>query len=134
MNLKAISSLTLINSLKIAICGLLLTGLYYSAFTHMIRRWDRAEYNYCYLIPFVVLYLIWEKRARLAALPTLPSWKGMIPFGFGLAFFWTGELGGEYFTLYISFWLVMVGLCWIHLGWEKIKTIAFALFMALTVY
>lgn len=77
--MKAIPSITLINSFKIALCGVLLMGLYYSTLIIMIGRWDRAEYNYCYLIPFVVLYLIWEKRARLAALPTLPSWKGMIP-------------------------------------------------------
>ena len=134
MNLKVTSGTTLINSFKIALYGLLLTGMYYSAATGMIRRWGRAEYNYCYLIPFVVFYLIREKRARLSALPSVPSWKGMIPFGFGLAFFWIGELGGEYFTLYISFWLVVVGLCWTHLGWQKIKTIAFALFMILTMF
>jgi exosortase len=43
-------------------------------------------------------------------------------------------LGGEYLTLYISFWFVIVGLCWIHLGSQKIRTIAFALFMALTMF
>ena len=132
--MKAMPGITLINSFKIALYGILLMGLYYSALIIMIGRWDKAEYNYCYLIPFVVFYLIWEKRTRLTALPSVPSWKGMIPFGFGLAFFWLGELGGEYFTLYISFWLVLVGLLWMHLGWQKIKTIAFALFMALTMF
>ena len=132
--MKAMPGITLINSLKIGLYGILLMGLYYSALIIMIGRWDKAEYNYCYLIPFVVFYLIWEKRTRLTALPSVPSWKGMILFGFGLAFFWLGELGGEYFTLYISLWLVLVGLLWMHLGWQKIKTIAFALFMALTMF
>jgi exosortase D (VPLPA-CTERM-specific) len=58
----------------------------------------------------------------------------MIPFCLGLAFFWLGELGGEYFTLYLSIWLVIVGLCWVHLGWEKLKTIGFALFFILTMF
>ncbi len=132
--MKAMPGITLINSFKIALCWVLLMGLYYSALTIMIGRWDKAAYNYCYLMPFVVLYLIWEKRTRLTAPPSVPSWKGMIPFGLGLAFFWLGELGGEYFTLYISLWLVVAGLCWMHLGWQKIKTIAFAFFMALTVF
>ena len=134
MNLKAIPCITLINSFKIALCGVLLMGLYYSALIIMIGCWDKAEYNYCYLIPFVVLYLLWDKKENLAALPSVPSWKGMIPLCFGLVLFWLGELGGEYLTLYISFWLVLVGLLWMHLGWQKIKTIAFALFMALTMF
>ena len=43
----------------------------------------------------------------------------------GIALFWIGELGGEFFSLYISFWLVIVGLVWLHFGWEKLKTIWF---------
>lgn len=124
----------MISFIKMALYGLLLMGLYYSAFIYMIGLWGKPKYHYCYLIPFVVLYLIWDRRTRLAELATVPSWKGMIPFGLGLVFFWLGELGGEYFTLYISFWLVVVGLCWTHLGWQKIKTIAFALFMVLVMF
>ena len=50
--------------LKVALFGLLLMGLYYSGFAYMIRQWDKPEYNYCYLIPLVIIYLIWDKRAR----------------------------------------------------------------------
>lgn len=52
----------------------------------------------------------------------------------GIAFFWLGELGGEYLTLYLSVWLVLVGLCWFHLGWQKLKIIAFPLVMALAMF
>ncbi len=45
-----------------------------------------------------------------------------------------GELAGEFFTLYISLWLVLVGLCWMHFGWQKLKTIAFALIVILTMF
>jgi exosortase D (VPLPA-CTERM-specific) len=82
----------------------------------------------------VVLYLVWDKRNELAELPSIPSWKGLVPVTLGLMLFWLGELGGEYFTLYISLWLVVVGLLWIHLGWRKIKAITFALFMTLTMF
>jgi exosortase D (VPLPA-CTERM-specific) len=58
----------------------------------------------------------------------------MIPLCFGLALFWLGELGGEYFTLYLSIWLVIFGLCWLHLGWSKLKQIGFALFFILTMF
>ena len=65
---------------------------------------------------------------------SVPSWKGFVLFSSGLAFFWLGELGGEYFTLYFSFWLAIVGLCWIHLGWQKLKAIAFALMIMLAMF
>ena len=119
---------------KIALYGLLLIGVYYSSLAYMISQWEREDYSYCYLIPFIVLYLIWEKRNQLASLPSVSSWKGLIPFILGMVFFWLGELGGEYFTLYISFWLVMVSICWMHLGWKKLKTIAFPLLFSLTMF
>jgi hypothetical protein len=87
INLRTIPSVSSISLAKIAIYGLLLIGLYHSALAYMITQWDKAEYNYCYLIPFVVLYLIYDKRTQLARLPSVPSWKGMTLLGFGLAFF-----------------------------------------------
>jgi exosortase D (VPLPA-CTERM-specific) len=120
--------------MKIFLYGILLTGLYYSTVIQMKSRWRLPEFNYCYLIPFVVLYLIWERRDRLATIPSEPSWKGIIPLALGLAFFWLGELGGEYFTLYLSVWLVVIGLCWMHLGWKKLKVIGFALIFILTMF
>src|SRR5208283_2550084 len=57
-----------------------LTAVYYSALGLMIGTdWEKEDYNYCYLIPFVVLYFIWEKRDRLAALTSRQSWWGMLP-------------------------------------------------------
>ncbi|MDL1982904.1 MAG: VPLPA-CTERM-specific exosortase XrtD [Deltaproteobacteria bacterium] len=134
INLKVIGIVKPTSLAKIALYGLLLIGVYYSSLAYMISQWEREDYSYCYLIPFIVLYLIWEKRNQLASLPSVSSWKGLIPFILGIVFFWLGELGGEYFTLYISFWLVMVGICWMHLGWEKLKTIAFPLLFSLTMF
>jgi len=113
----------------------LLAGMYYSTLTWLVTKdWTREAYSYGYLIPFVVLYLIWMKRDELSSLPSLPSWKGLAPVAFGLIFFWLGDLSGEFFALYISFWLVLVGICWVHLGWQKLKTIGFALVFILTMF
>jgi len=134
INLKAIGIVKPTGLAKIALYGLLLIGVYYSSLAYMISQWEREDYSYCYLVPFIVFYLIWEKRNQLASLPSVSSWKGLIPFILGIVFFWLGELGGEYFTLYISFWLVMVGICWMHLGWGKLKTISFSLLFSLTMF
>jgi exosortase D (VPLPA-CTERM-specific) len=96
--------------------------------------WPREDYNYCYLIPLVVLYLIWEKKDELASVASVPSWGGLFFLVPGILLFLVGDLAGELFSLYLSSWLVAVGILWMHIGWRKIKVIAFALFMALTMF
>jgi len=121
--------------IKCTLYGLLFLGIYYSAFTTLITRdWEREAYSYCWLILPVVFFLIWLKRDELASTPSEPSWMGLLPFSVGIVFFWLGELGGEYFTMYVSSWLIMIGICLLHLGWKKVKTIGFALFFILTLF
>jgi exosortase D (VPLPA-CTERM-specific) len=133
--LKELTQIKPISWIKFTLYGLLLLGIYHSAFTWLITHdWEREAYSYCWLIPPVVFFLLWLKRDELAPLPSEPSWAGLIPVGLGIVFFWLGELSGEFFTLYISFWLILVGLCLLHFGWKKLKTIGFALFFVLTMF
>jgi len=133
--LKAIADLKPRILLKFALFGALLAGMYYPAYSWLIRKdWPREDYNYCYLIPLVVLYLIWEKKDELASEPSAPSWAGIFFLVPGILLFWVGELGGELYSLYLSSWLVAVGILWMHIGWRKLKAIAFALCMALAMF
>jgi exosortase D (VPLPA-CTERM-specific) len=111
-----------------------LFGLYYSSHRVMVKWWERGDYNYCYLVPLIVLYLIWEKRDALAALPSKATWFGFAPLVGGILLFWLGELGGEFYTLYISSWLVLFGLLWMHMGWRKFKVIIFPICFILTMF
>ena len=119
--------------IAIIIYAALLFGVYYSTLTYLISQWN-GDYSYCYLIPLVALYLIWEKRSELRRIPSSPSWLGLIPLILGILLYWLGELGGEYFSIYLSLWLVIVGLCFMHLGWRKLKKIGFALVILLTMF
>ena len=112
----------------------LMAGIFFITFTNLASKWQRDDFTYCYLVPFIVVYLVWEKKDLFFDAPSIPSWKGMIALCLGIIFFWLGELGGEYFTLYLSFWLTVVGLCWLHLGWEKLKIIFFPLVMILSMF
>ena len=124
-----------IDWLRAVIYALCLTGAFYSALRQLIiHDWSREDYSYCALIPLVVLYLIWEKRYAVAAILPMPSWIGLVPLGIGILLFLIGDLAGEYFTLYMSFWFAVSGLLWLHLGWKKIKTIWFALIIMLTMF
>jgi len=133
--LKELTQIKPVSWIKFTLYGLLLLGIYHSAFTWLeTHDWEREAYSYCWLIPPVVLFLIWLKRDELASTPSEPSWAGLVPICVGIVLFWLGELGGEYFTLYFSFWLVLVGICLLHLGRQKLKIIGFALFFILTMF
>ena len=133
--MKELTQIKPVSWIKLGLYGLLLLGIYYSAFTRLVTHdWEKEAYSYCWLILPVVFFLIWLKRDELASTPSEPSWAGLVPVGFGIVFFWLGELGGEYFTMYVSFWLILVGICLLHLGWKKLKTIGFALFFILTLF
>ncbi len=124
----------LIVTVPAVIYAMFLGWLYSPAFRVMVSWWDREDFNYCYLVPFVVAYILWEKRAEFLAVPSRPSWRGMAVVGLGLAVYWLGELGGEFFTLYFSCWLVVVGLCWIHFGWNRLRVLGFPLLLLVTLF
>jgi exosortase D (VPLPA-CTERM-specific) len=117
-----------------ALC-LLLAGLYHSALTWLVvHDWARDDFSHAYVMPLVVLYMIWNDRGELARSPSKPSWFGLFPLVIGIGLFWLGELGGEYFTLYVSFWAVLIGLVWLHQGWGRIRILGFPLLMILMMF
>ncbi len=112
----------------------LFVGLYYSAYEWMISDWMHASQRHCFLAPFIVAYLIWTKRKLLATIPSVPSWLGVVPLLFGVLLYWLGELGGEFYSLYVSSWLVLCGLILMHLGWRKLREIGFAFVFLLAMF
>jgi exosortase D (VPLPA-CTERM-specific) len=129
--LKSIGAIKPAEWLRVAIYGTLLYFAYNSALAYLYGKWHDEDFTYCFMIPLIVLYLVWEKRARLAEMPSVPSWAGLIPLSVGIFLYWLGELGGEFTVLFISLWLVIVGLCWLHLGGRKLKTISFPIVFGL---
>lgn len=119
---------------KLSIYCLALFAVYYSSLTYLFSQWNFPDYNYCYLIPLIVFYLVWEKREILPTLPSFPDWKGLVPVLIGILFFWLGELGGEFYTLNISLWLVIVGIIWLHFGWPRLKTMVFPICLSLAMF
>ncbi len=121
--------------MKYVLFGALLIGMYYSAYAWLVTKdWPREDYNYCYFIPLIFFYFIWEKRKDLGAEPATASWAGLLLLIPGIFLFWIGDLAGELYSLYLSSWLVAVGILWMHIGWRKLKVLAFALLVALTMY
>lgn len=128
-------SLISINSIvRVAVYLGLLFSIYHTTLLFLISQWNREDYTYGYLVPIVFLYLIWEKRKHVFITQKRYSWSGLILLFLGIALFWLGELAGEYFTLYVSLWLVIFAFFFLHLGWEKQKQILFPLVFLITMF
>lgn len=119
---------------RAAIYAAIIGMAYFSAFKYLLHLWKNDDFSYISLVPFFVLFLVWEKRKRLEAIPSNPSWTGIVFLIAGMILYWLGELGGEYTMLFISLWLVIVGIVWLHFGWYKVRTIWFALVMMLAMF
>ena len=133
--MDTLSDIKPVSWIKGIVYGFLLAFTYSATSEWLVgHHWAMDDFSYGYIVPAIVLYLIWEKRAILKNTLSVPSWNGSFAFGTGVILYWLGELAGEYFTQYISFWLLVVGLCWFHLGWKKLKTILFPLIFMLSMF
>lgn len=125
----------IVNWLPAAIYALLFFVIYSSALRWLVvNDWEREGYSYCYLIPFVVAFLLWLKRDEFKTTASHPSFWGLAAIAMGGFFLLFGELTGILIILYLSMWLVVVGLCWLHFGWKKLRVIGFPLFFILTMF
>ncbi len=127
---KALINLTLMASAYLVIIG----TIYYQAFSYMVGQWSKDDYSYCYLIPLIVLYLLWEKHREFSHTSSKPTWSALYFLIAGIGFYWLGELGGEFYTLYISAWTILLSICLFHFGYRKVRVILFPLCMILTMF
>ncbi len=120
---------------KGAILAAFVGAMYYTTLSWLvIKDWNRDDYTYGWMIPVIVLYLLWDNRYNFSQEPASPSWWGGMLLLFAMSLYWVGELSGEFFTQYFSLTLIVIGLCWMMMGWRKLKTILFALVFSLAMY
>ena len=113
----------------------LLAVLYREPFTWLVTvDWAREDYGSSAFVPLIAAYLVYERRALLKRTPRSPAWTGALPVLAGVLLYWVGELSGEFFTMYLSFWLVLSGLTWSWMGSRRLKVLAFPLFFLLAMF
>ncbi len=103
---------------------------YLPIFFWMWERWFSRDsyYSHGILVPFVTLFLIWQKKEKLAQLPYVASrWPWvLIISGFILYFF--SSMFRVYFSAGISMILVLCGIVLIAYGQRVFQEIAFPIF------
>lgn len=113
--------------------GALFFLLFSSSYQTMFKVWESSDYNYCYIVPLLAGYLLWERRDSLE-MPSSPSWAGIVCVVLGILLYLLGELGGEFYSIYLASWFMLTGVLWLHLGWPKLRAFAFPLSFLLAMF
>ena len=113
---------------------LLFALLFRPAYEQLLFEWTWDDYNFCYFVPLIVGYLVWERRGELRATPASTSWAPLAPLCLGITLYFLGEFGGEYYVMFIGSWLVLVGFLWFHLGWGRLLRVGFPVLFLISMF
>lgn len=120
---------------RMIFAGVLLIASWMYAFSgeskNLLARWDSEDYSYCYLIPFIFLYLLYEKRDKLLASPRGSVWLGYTGLAFAAVLFLAGVLGSIEGFVYFSFWLIIASIAVLVFGKEALGDLGFPLLILL---
>lgn len=107
----------------------LIAVIFFDGLAYMVASWSSEEYSHGYLLPFIAVYFIWQKRNELARIQFNASWLGMLLFCLGLFGFVIGELGTLFTVIQYSFLLTLCGLLLAVMGWSAFRLILAPLFI-----
>jgi exosortase len=92
--------------------------------------WDDENYSHGLLIPFVIGYILWTERGRLAAVEKRPrAALGLAAVLAALAALWAGTAGAELFVQRSSLVLLLAGVALYFWGWRMLRAVVVPLLL-----
>ncbi|VAV85705.1 Eight transmembrane protein EpsH [hydrothermal vent metagenome] len=114
--------------LPVVVTGALFLALYYDVIVRMVQQWEHdPNYSHGFLVPFISLYLLWERRDVLKNIEVKSCWLGLPILILGLFVLVVGKVGAEYFTMRFSMLIVIAGLVLFLGGLKVLKAVALPL-------
>ncbi len=102
----------------------LIGWLYSSILWYLVRDW-KGDFAHGYFVPAFSLFVLWQKRSRLAELRPIPSAAGLFIMLFAVMVLVVGVMGAELFLSRVSFILLSAGLIVYFLGWHYFREVFF---------
>jgi exosortase D (VPLPA-CTERM-specific) len=94
----------------------------YSTLRALVNIWNtQQEYSYGYLIPFVFLFLLYQRLDRISTQPLDGSWAGTAMVAAGLLLEALGRISTLDTVAQYGFLLVVWGLALSYLGWRAFR-------------
>jgi exosortase len=89
--------------------------------------WQDPNYTHGFFVPVFSLFLLWERRAKLAALQIKPAWSGLVILLFALMALIQGTIRSEFFLYRVSTLFFIAGVVIFLAGWKHLAAISFPL-------
>lgn len=99
-------------ALSLAVLGWVFSG----SMAFLVKNWEKPEYGYGYLIPFITAFLIWQRRDRLEAIAFTGSRWGVATVVLGLLIAFAGRLGAVHTIIQYGVFVTVLGLFWAFYG------------------
>jgi len=104
--------------------------IYFDGLQLMEAWWEtREEYGHGYIIPFIALFLIWQKSDQLEKIKFSGSWLGVALTLFGLFLYYAGELSSLYTIIQYGFVVAVFGVALSLMGRQGFRVIFVPLIM-----
>jgi len=115
---------------QIACIGALVVACYAPVLRALVRQWlDDPDMGHGFFVPVVAGYILWQRRAELAALKPKPNPWGLLVMLWGAMQLLGGTLGVELFTSRTALVITLIGVVWTLGGTEILRKTAFPLFL-----
>ena len=122
MNKQIVWQMSWRNWLCLGIAVALMAIAFWSGIDELITRWDKQEeYSHGYLLPFLTVYFIWQKKNIIIQSEFFPSWWGVGIIFAALGVFIVGEISALYVLTQYALIVVLLGLAMATMGWPSIK-------------
>ena len=98
---------------------------YHVDFGNLLKRWNSEDFSYCYLVPFLFLYLVYTNRRSLKTHGLQPSPYGLVVLFFSGVLYFAGKLGSIETLTYMAIWAAIIGLALLVFGTKMARALAF---------
>lgn len=89
--------------------------------------WQDPNYTHGFFVPVFSLFLVWERRDKLAAIRMKPSWWGLVILVFALMALILGTISSGFFLSRVSLLFLICGVVVFLAGWKHLAAISFPL-------
>ncbi len=112
--------------------ALTLVVCYARALQGMFEQWSNDEdMSHGFVVPIMVLWIVWRERGRWRALPAQPSWWGLAVLAAGAGMQFVAALGAGLFAASVAFLVSVVGAVISLGGFAWLRVLALPLLLTL---
>ncbi len=108
----------------LGVSALLIGFAFLDTIQDMVHRWDaKEEYGYGYIIPFITLFLIWQRKDQLAVTEFKSSVMGMVLVLLGGLLFFLGAVATTHTLSQYGLVVTIMGVALALLGWKAFRIV-----------